>query len=110
MKKCLGLDRQKKAEEEVDILLEACFIREIIYHKWLVNVVMVKKNYGKWRMCIDFTDLNKAYPKNYFSLLRIDQLVDKISKHQLINFMDVFLGYNQIIMTKEDKEKTTFII
>ena len=50
--------------EEVRKLLEAGFIREIYYSDWLANVVMVKKNNRKWRMCVDFTDLNKACPKD----------------------------------------------
>ena len=57
-------------------MLEVDFIREVFYPDWLVNVVMVKKSNGKWRMCIDFTDMNKACPKDSFPLPRIDQLVD----------------------------------
>ena len=60
-------------------------------------------------MCVDFTDLNKAYPKDSFPLPRIDQLVDSIAGHKLLTFMDAFSGYNQIKMVKEDQEKTAFI-
>ena len=60
-------------------------------------------------MCVDFTNLNKACPKNSFPLPRIDQLVDSTARHKLLMFMDVFLGYNQIRMAKEDQEKTSFI-
>ena len=60
-------------------------------------------------MCVDFTDLNKAYPKDSFSLPRIDQLVDSTAKHKLLTFMDAFSGYNQIKMDEEDQEKTAFI-
>ena len=70
---------------------------------------MVKKANGKWRMCIDFTDLNSAYPKDSFPLPRIDQLVDLIARHKLLTFMDAFSGYNQIQMAEEDQEKTAFI-
>ena len=70
--------------------------------KWLTNVVMVKKANGKWRMCVDFTDLNRACPKDSFPLPRIDQLVDSTTRHKLITFMDAFSGYNQIRMAKED--------
>lgn len=55
---------------------------------------MVKKYSGKWRMCMDYTILNKAYPKVYFSLLRIDQLIVSMSGHQLLSILDTFLGYN----------------
>ena len=83
-------------------LLEAGFIREVFYPKWLANVVMVKKNNDKWRMCVDFIDLNKACPKDSFPLPRIDQLVDSIVGHKLLSFMDALSGYNQIMMDEED--------
>ena len=79
------------------------------YPKWLANVVLVKKANGKWRMCVDFTDLNKACPKDSFPLPRIDQLVDSTTGHKLLTFMDAFLGYNHIKMAEEDQEKTAFI-
>jgi hypothetical protein len=61
------------AKVKVQRLLDAGFIRKVLYPSWLANVVMVKKKNGKWRMCIDFTDLNKCCPKNDFLLLRIDK-------------------------------------
>ena len=61
-------------------------------------------------MCVDFTDLNKAYPKDSFPLPRIDQMVDSITGHKLLTFMDLFSRYNQIKMAEEDQEKTSFII
>ena len=60
-------------------------------------------------MCVDFTDLNKACPKDSCPLLRIDQLVDSTAGHQLLNFMDAFSGYNQIKMDEADQEKTPFV-
>ena len=60
-------------------------------------------------MCVNFTDLNKACPKNGFPLPQIDQLVDSIAGHKLLTFMDAFSGYNQIKMDEEDQEKTAFI-
>jgi len=70
---------------------------------------MVKKSNDKWRMCVDFIDLNKACPKDSFHLPRIDQLVDLIVGHKLLSFMDVFSRYNQILMNDEDQEKTSFV-
>ena len=87
----------------------AGFIREVYYPEWLANVVLVKKASGKWRMCVDFTDLNKACPKDSFPLPRIDQLVDSTAGHKLLMIMDAFSGYNQIRLTKEDQKKTAFI-
>ena len=102
-------ERNAAVMEEVDKLLMAGFIREVYYPEWLANVVMVKKSTGKWRMCVDFTDLNKACPKDSYPLPRIDQLVDSTTRHKLLSFMDAFSGYNQIQMTEEDQEKTAFI-
>uniref|UniRef100_A0A2N9HNF1 Uncharacterized protein n=1 Tax=Fagus sylvatica TaxID=28930 RepID=A0A2N9HNF1_FAGSY len=102
-------ERNNAIMEEVDKLLAANFIREVYYPDWLANVVMVKKSTGKWRMCVDFIDLNKACPKDSFPLPRIDQLVDSTAGHKLLTFMDVFSGYNQIVMDEDDQEKTSFI-
>ena len=95
--------------EEVTKLLMAGFIREVYYLDWLANVVLMKKANGKWRMCVDFMDLNKACPKDNFPLPRIDQLMDSTAGHKLLTFMDAFSGYNQIKMAEEDQEKTAFI-
>ena len=81
----------------------------MFYPKWLANVVMVKKNNSKWRMYVNFTDLNKACPKDSFPLPRIDQLVDSTTGHKLLSFMDAFSDYNQIMLDKEGQEKTSFI-
>ena len=70
---------------------------------------MVKKANGKWRICVDFTDLNQACPKDSFPLPRIDQLVDSTARHKLLTFMNAFSGYNQIQMAEEDQEKTAFV-
>ena len=70
---------------------------------------MVKKTSGKWQMCVDFTDLNKACPKDSYPLPRVDVLVDFIARHQLLSFMDAFSGYNQIQMHENDQEKTSFV-
>ena len=87
-------ERNKAVTEEVEKLLEANFIKEVFYLDWLANVVMVKKSNGKWRMCIDFTNLNKACPNDSFSLPRINQLVDSTARHRLLSFIDAFFGYN----------------
>jgi hypothetical protein len=102
-------ERNQTIAAEVSKLLAAEFIREVDYPEWLANVVLVKKSNNKWRMCIDFTDLNKACPKDSSPLPRIDLLVDSTSGHQLLSFMDAFSGYNQIQMAEVDQEKTSFI-
>ena len=102
-------EQNKAVMDEVNKLLAANFIREVYYPEWLANVVMVKKANGKWRMCVNFTDLNQVCPKDSFPLPRIDQLVDSTTGHKLLMFMDAFSGYNQIQMAEEDQEKTAFV-
>jgi hypothetical protein len=70
---------------------------------------MVKKANGKCRMCIDFTDLNKACPKDEFPLPRIDSLVDAATSSELMSLLDCYSGYHQIWMKKKDEPKTSFI-
>ena len=102
-------ERQKAINEEVSKLLQAGAIREVEYPEWLANVVLVKKANDKWRLCIDFTDVNRACPKDSFPLPRIDLIVDATTGHELLSFMDAFSGYNQISMDPNDQEKTSFV-
>ena len=81
-KKRVFIPEQDQAiAEKVHKLQEANFIREVYYPDWLANVVIVKKANEKWRMCVDFTDLNKAYPKDSYPLPRVDVLVDSMAQH-----------------------------
>ena len=75
-RRCFSPERQKAINEEVGKLLKAKAIREVEYSKWLANVVLVKKENGKWHLCIDFTNINRACPKDSFPLPRIDLIVD----------------------------------
>jgi hypothetical protein len=95
-------ERVEAIAKEVEKLLKVQFIQEVYYPECLANVVLVKKFNGKWRMCVDFTDLNKACPKDSFPLLHIDALVDSTSGYGLLSFMDAFSGYNQILMHLKD--------
>jgi hypothetical protein len=108
-RRTFAAERNQAVAEEVEKLLEARFIREVDYPEWLANVVLVKKSNSKRRMCVDFTDLNKACLKDSFSMPRIDLLVNSASGHELLSFMDTFSGYNQICMEEADQEKTAFI-
>ncbi|KAJ9560505.1 hypothetical protein OSB04_005665 [Centaurea solstitialis] len=102
-------ERNKVINDEVDNLLKTGKIREVKYPDWLANVVVVQKKNGKWRVCIDFTDLNKACPKDPFPLPHIDAMVDATAGHELLTFMDAYSGYNQILMHTDDQEKTAFM-
>ena len=97
-------------KEETKKLLSVGHIREIQYPEWLANVVLVKKANGKWRMCVDFTDLNKACPKDSCPLPNIDALVDNASGCKMLSFLDAFSGYNQIKMHPRDECKTAFMM
>jgi len=108
-KRKMSVEKQKAVQEETHKLVKAEFIREVKYPTWLANVVMVKKSSGKWRMCTDYTDLNKVCPKDSYPLPSIDQLVDNASGYDLLSFMDAYSGYNQIRMHPEDEEKTSFM-
>jgi hypothetical protein len=102
-------DKAEGAQNEVKRLLSAGVIREVTYPEWLANTVMVKKANGKWRMCIDFTDLDKACPKDEFPLPRIDSLVDAAASSELMSLLDCYSGYHQIWIKKEDEPMTSFI-
>ena len=109
-KRIFTQERDKAIAEEVYKLVEADFIKEMHYPIWLANVVMVKKANGKWRMYVNFTDLNKACLKDSYQLLCIDLLVDSTAGHQLLSMMDASSGYNQIKLDEADQEKTSFVM
>ncbi|KAL2533146.1 Reverse transcriptase domain-containing protein [Abeliophyllum distichum] len=99
----LNLEKYEALAKEVDKLLKCGFIRESLYSQWVANPVLVKKNNEAWRVCIDFTDLNKACPKDSFPLPRIDQMVDATAGHVLLSFIDAYSRYNQIAMHQDDQ-------
>jgi hypothetical protein len=102
-------ERRRVIEVELRKLLEVGFIKEVFHPTCLVNPVLVKKNNGKWRMCVDYTSLNKACPKVPFPLPRIDQIVDSSAGCELLCFLDAYSGYNQIKMKESDQLATSFI-
>ncbi|XP_072086573.1 uncharacterized protein [Arachis hypogaea] len=108
-KRKLGEEKKRASLEETQKLINAEFIKEIRFTTWLANVVMVRKQNGKWRMCVDFIDLNKACPKDSYPLPSIDSLVDNASGYATLSFMDAYSGYNQIMMHPSDQNKTAFI-
>ncbi|GJR17055.1 reverse transcriptase domain-containing protein [Tanacetum coccineum] len=102
-------ERNKAIPEEVEKLVDADILKEVHYHSWLSNPVMVKKHDDNRRMCVDFKDLNKACPKNGYPLPEIDWKVESLCGYPFKCFLDAYKGYHQIKMAKEDEEKTTFI-
>ena len=103
-------DRYQIIQTEIDNLLIVGFRREVKYPEWLAIVVVVPKKGGKWCVCVEYTDLNEARPKDSFPSPRIDQIVDATTGHGILSFLDAFFGYHQIPMHPHDEEKTTFII
>ncbi|KAL2231204.1 UNVERIFIED_CONTAM: Retrovirus-related Pol polyprotein from transposon [Sesamum indicum] len=108
-KRSFGNDKNEIIWKEVDKLLKAGYVSEVQYTDWLSNVVLVPKSSGKWRMCIDFTDLNKACPKDPYPLPMIDVMVDSTARFEMFSMMDAYQGYHQIYMAEEDRDKTSFI-
>ncbi|KAL0434144.1 UNVERIFIED_CONTAM: hypothetical protein Slati_2748700 [Sesamum latifolium] len=108
-KRHFGPEKDKIIRAEVDKLMTAGPIEEIQFPEWLSNVVLVPKPRGKWRMCIDFRDLHKACPKDFYPLPRIGQLVDSTSGCELLSMMDASQGYHQIMLAPEDRKKFSFI-
>ena len=95
--------------EEIQKQLSVGFLLVVEYPEWLANVFLVPKKDGKVRVCVDFQDLNKANPKDDFPLPHIDMLVDSMTGHSMLSFMDGFFRHNQILMAPKDIEKTSFI-
>ena len=102
-------DHLDAVKDEVTKLKQAGAIKEVFYPEWLANTVVVKKKNEKWRVCVDFTDLNKACSKDPFPMPQINQLVDAIIGHHRMSFLDVFQGYHQIPLALDDQEKTGFV-
>ncbi|GJS75347.1 reverse transcriptase domain-containing protein [Tanacetum coccineum] len=103
-------ERNKAIQEEVEKLVDAEIMKEVHYHSWLSNPVMVKKHDGTWRMCVDFKDLNNACPKDCYPLPEIDWKIESLCGYPFKCFLDAYKGYHQIKMAKEDEEKMTFTI
>jgi hypothetical protein len=103
-------DRRDAIKKELAKLLTDGFIREVFHPEWLANPVLVcKKNTNEWRMCVDYTDLNKHCPKDPFGLPRIDQVIDSTADCDLLCFLDYYSGYHQIAIKEEGQEKTAVI-
>ena len=103
-------DKREAIKKELAKLLATGFIKEVYHPEWLANPVLVqKKNNNEWRMCVDYTDLNKHCPKDPFGLPRIDQVIDSIAGCVQLSFLDCYSGYHQIALKEEDQIRTAFI-
>jgi hypothetical protein len=103
-------NRRDAIKNELAKLLATGFIREVFHAEWLANPILVrKKNSNEWRMCVDYTDLNKHCPNDPFGLPRIDQVINSTAGCNLLYFYDCYSRYHQIAIKEEDQEKTAFI-
>jgi hypothetical protein len=102
-------EKQDFIVQEIEKLKKAKLIREVAHPTWIANPVVVPKANGSGHLCVDFTTLNKACPKDPYPLQRIDQIVDSTAGCDLLCFLDAFSGYHQIRMAREDEEKAAFI-
>ena len=89
-------------KEELQKLLDVGFIYPISDSQWVSPLVIVPKNNGKWRICVDYRELNKATQKEHFPLPFIDQVLDNLAGKKFFSFLDGFGGYNQIQIALED--------
>ena len=112
---CFAEDRRKAIGDEIARLLAAGFIMEVLHPDWLANPVLVEKKNDDpnvaivWRMYIDYTNLNKACPKDHFPLPLIDQVIHSTAGCELLSFIDAYSGFCQIPLNKDDQIKTSFI-
>ena len=95
-------ERHGAIGKEIAKLLAARFVKEVYHSDWLANVVLVKKKNGKWRMCVDYTGLNKACLKDHFPLSCIDRIVDSTLGSEILSFLDAYSSYHQIVMKESD--------
>jgi hypothetical protein len=94
-------DNREAIHAELARLVSTGFIREVMHPEWLTNPVLVlKKNKVDWRMCADYTDLNKPCPKDSFGLPRIDQVVDSTVGCSMLSFLDCYSRYHHISLAK----------
>ncbi|GKV15552.1 hypothetical protein SLEP1_g26334 [Rubroshorea leprosula] len=110
VQKChlFGPEKQATIDEEIQKLLQAGFIKRVKYSEWVSNPVLVKKPNGKWRMCIDFTNLNEACPKDPHPLPNVKKLVEPVAGHERMSFLDASSGYHQVQLLLDDQEKIAF--
>jgi hypothetical protein len=108
-------DRRKAIWDKVARLLASSFIKKMLHPDWVSNPVLVEKKKDEtaivkvWQMCVDYTNLNKACPKDPFPLPRIDQVIDSTAGCELLSFVDAYFGFHEIPLYEPDQIKTSFI-
>jgi len=98
----MNLTLKDTVKEELQKLLDTRFIYPISDSEWVSPLVLFPKKNGKWRICVDYRELNKATKKDHFPLPFIDQVLDGLARKKVFSFLDGFSGYNQIQISLED--------
>jgi hypothetical protein len=98
----------EEVKKEIEKMLEAGFIRPCRYAEWISSIVPIQKKDGRWRVCVDFRDLNRATPKDEYAMPVVETLINVAASNKILSFMDGNAGYNQIFMAPEDIHKTAF--
>jgi hypothetical protein len=102
-------DKKDVIKREIARLLDTGFIKEVYHPDWLTNPVLVPKRNKNWKICVNYTDLNKACKKDPFGVPQIDQVVDSTAGCSLLSFLDWYSGYHQILLKEEDQIKASLI-
>jgi hypothetical protein len=98
----------EEVKKEIEKMLEVGFIRPCRYAEWILSIVPVQKKDGRWRVCVDFRDLNRATPKDEYLMSIAETLINAAAGNKILSFMDGNAGYNQIFMAPEDIHKIAF--
>jgi hypothetical protein len=96
----------EEVKKEIEKMLEAGFIRPCRYAEWISSIVLIQKKDGRWRVYVDFRDLNRATPKDEYPMHVVETLINAAAGNKIMSFMDGNAGYNQIFMAPEDIHKT----
>jgi hypothetical protein len=96
-------------KKEIARLLDTSFMKEVYHPDWIANPILLPKKNKDWRMCVDYTDRNKACKIDPFGLPQINQVVDSAAGCSLLSFLDCYSGYHQIQLKVDDQIKTSFI-
>ncbi|GJX31498.1 reverse transcriptase domain-containing protein [Tanacetum coccineum] len=107
-KRSMAPERNEAIRIQVEELTKVNILREVKYQMWVSNPVIVRKADGRWKLCVDFTDINKACPKEHHPLPTADKKVEDLYKYWLKCFLDAYKGYHHIPVAERDKEKTEF--
>jgi hypothetical protein len=98
----------EEVKKEIEKMLEAGFIRPCRYAEWISSIVPVQKKDGRWRVCVDFRDLNRSTPRDEYLMPVAEMLINAAVSNKILSFMDGNADYNQIFMAPEDIHKTAF--